>query len=188
MRRYTRRWRRSGRASAPSRSRCSFGSQRESGRCLRRPGAVLRLTGVLARRRSVRRAPARVRGILDHAARATCRTPISSRPNAVRSAMRSYTSTAELGLRVSQQVYLDAFYDAGNLWERPRDFDPTRLFRGAGFGGVARHSARSPRHRSRLWVRPRGLSTGTRIPSGKSTSSSVRSSNRSSNAFHVPRD
>ncbi|MDB4874151.1 MAG: outer membrane protein assembly complex, YaeT protein [Gemmatimonadetes bacterium] len=45
-----------------------------------------------------------------------------------------YTSTAELGLRVNQQLYLDAFYDAGNLWERPRDFDPTRLFRGAGFG------------------------------------------------------
>jgi outer membrane protein insertion porin family len=35
---------------------------------------------------------------------------------------------------VSQQLYLDAFYDAGNLWERPRDFDPTRLFKGAGFG------------------------------------------------------
>lgn len=46
-----------------------------------------------------------------------------------------YTSTVELGLRVNQQMYLDAFYDAGNLWARPRDFDPTRLFRGAGFGG-----------------------------------------------------
>jgi outer membrane protein insertion porin family len=45
-----------------------------------------------------------------------------------------YTSTAELGLRVSQQLYMDAFYDAGNLWEHPRDFDPTRLFRGAGVG------------------------------------------------------
>ncbi len=45
-----------------------------------------------------------------------------------------YTSTAELGLRVSQQLYIDAFYDAGNLWDRPSDFDPTRLFRGAGFG------------------------------------------------------
>ncbi|MEP6495202.1 MAG: outer membrane protein assembly factor BamA [bacterium] len=45
-----------------------------------------------------------------------------------------YTSTVELGLRVSQQMYIDGFYDAGNLWERPRDFDPTRLFRGAGFG------------------------------------------------------
>jgi outer membrane protein insertion porin family len=45
-----------------------------------------------------------------------------------------FKSTAELGLRVNQQLYLDAFYDAGNLYERPRDFDPTRLFRGAGFG------------------------------------------------------
>jgi outer membrane protein insertion porin family len=45
-----------------------------------------------------------------------------------------YSSSAELGLRVNQQLYLDAFYDVGNLWERPRDFDPTRLFRGAGFG------------------------------------------------------
>jgi outer membrane protein insertion porin family len=45
-----------------------------------------------------------------------------------------YTSTAELGLRLNQQLYIDAFYDAGNLWARPRDFDPTRLFRGAGFG------------------------------------------------------
>ena len=45
-----------------------------------------------------------------------------------------YTSTVELGLRVSQQLYMDAFYDAGNVWERPSDFDPTRLFRGAGFG------------------------------------------------------
>jgi outer membrane protein assembly complex, YaeT protein len=45
-----------------------------------------------------------------------------------------FTSTVELGLRVSQQLYLDAFYDAGNIWERPSDFNPTRLFRGAGFG------------------------------------------------------
>jgi outer membrane protein insertion porin family len=47
-----------------------------------------------------------------------------------------YTSTLELGLRVSQQLYVNGFYDAGNLWERPRDFDPTRLFRGAGFGAA----------------------------------------------------
>jgi outer membrane protein insertion porin family len=45
-----------------------------------------------------------------------------------------YTNTAELGLRFNQQLYIDAFYDAGNIWERPRDFNPTRLFRGAGFG------------------------------------------------------
>ncbi len=45
-----------------------------------------------------------------------------------------FRSTIELGLRVNQQLYVDSFYDAGNLWAEPRDFDPTRLFRGAGFG------------------------------------------------------
>jgi outer membrane protein insertion porin family len=45
-----------------------------------------------------------------------------------------YTNTVELGLRVSQQLYMDAFYDAGNIWARPQDFNPTRLFRGAGVG------------------------------------------------------
>ncbi len=47
-----------------------------------------------------------------------------------------YTSSAELGLRLTSQLYLDAFYDAGNIWNRPSDFDPTRLFRGAGVGGA----------------------------------------------------
>jgi outer membrane protein insertion porin family len=46
-----------------------------------------------------------------------------------------FKTTAELGLRLNQQLYFDAFYDAGNLWDRPKDFDPTRLFRGAGIGG-----------------------------------------------------
>jgi outer membrane protein insertion porin family len=46
-----------------------------------------------------------------------------------------YTNSVELGLRFNQQIYLDAFYDAGNLWARPQDFNPTRLLRGAGFGG-----------------------------------------------------
>ncbi len=45
-----------------------------------------------------------------------------------------FASTAEIGLRFNQSVYLNAFYDAGNLWLRPRDFDPTRLFRGSGVG------------------------------------------------------
>ena len=45
-----------------------------------------------------------------------------------------FTSTAEIGLRFNQSLYLSAFYDAGNIWARPRDFDPSRLFRGAGFG------------------------------------------------------
>jgi outer membrane protein insertion porin family len=46
-----------------------------------------------------------------------------------------YTQTAELGVRFNQMLYIDAFYDAGNLWARPADFNPTRLFRGVGFGG-----------------------------------------------------
>jgi outer membrane protein insertion porin family len=45
-----------------------------------------------------------------------------------------FTTTAELGVRFGPQLYLNAFYDAGNIWGRPRDFDPTRLFRGAGVG------------------------------------------------------
>jgi outer membrane protein insertion porin family len=45
-----------------------------------------------------------------------------------------FTTTAELGLRVNQMFYVNAFYDAGNLYNHPRNFDPTRLFRGAGFG------------------------------------------------------
>lgn len=45
-----------------------------------------------------------------------------------------FTSTAEIGIRFNQSLYISAFYDAGNIWDRPRDFDPTRLFRGAGFG------------------------------------------------------
>jgi outer membrane protein insertion porin family len=44
------------------------------------------------------------------------------------------TTTAEVGLRFGPQLYLNAFYDAGNIWARPSDFDPTRLFRGAGVG------------------------------------------------------
>lgn len=45
-----------------------------------------------------------------------------------------FTTTAEIGLRFNANLYINAFYDAGNIWDRPRDFDPTRLFRGAGFG------------------------------------------------------
>jgi outer membrane protein insertion porin family len=47
-----------------------------------------------------------------------------------------FTTSAELGLRVSPQLYLSTFFDAGNLWARARDFNPTRLFRGAGVGAA----------------------------------------------------
>ena len=42
--------------------------------------------------------------------------------------------TAEYALRLGGQVGISVFYDAGNVWRRPGDFDPTRMFRGAGVG------------------------------------------------------
>jgi len=45
-----------------------------------------------------------------------------------------FSMTAQVGLRWSSMVYSDLFYDAGNVYALPRDFDPTRLFRGAGVG------------------------------------------------------
>lgn len=46
-----------------------------------------------------------------------------------------FVTTAELGLRINQSVYLNTFMEGGNVWARPRDFDPTRLFRSVGVGG-----------------------------------------------------
>jgi outer membrane protein insertion porin family len=69
-------------------------------------------------------------------------TPIGYNPRAGRDqAARTsfgnavYTSSAELGLRLNQQLGLSVFYDVGNIWHRPTEFDPTRVFRGAGVGG-----------------------------------------------------
>jgi outer membrane protein insertion porin family len=45
-----------------------------------------------------------------------------------------FLMTGEVGLRLSQMFYVNAFYDAGNLWARAADWNPTRLFRGAGIG------------------------------------------------------
>jgi outer membrane protein insertion porin family len=45
-----------------------------------------------------------------------------------------FSSTAEVGARISQTVYTSMFFDAGNVWTSPRDFNPTRMFRGAGVG------------------------------------------------------
>ncbi len=62
--------------------------------------------------------------------------PNTSTSNAVLQSFGNvfFVSTAELGLRISSQFYVNLFYDAGNLWAHPRDFNPTRLFRGAGIG------------------------------------------------------
>ncbi len=55
-------------------------------------------------------------------------------PNAFGKAF--FTMTGEIGMRVSQMLYLSAFFDAGNVWSRPAQYDPTRLFRGAGIGAA----------------------------------------------------
>jgi outer membrane protein insertion porin family len=44
--------------------------------------------------------------------------------------------TVEAGARVSQSLYVDAFFDAGNVYRSARQWDPSRLFRGAGFGAA----------------------------------------------------
>ena len=55
-------------------------------------------------------------------------------PNAFGKAF--FSMTGELGMRVSQMLYLSAFFDAGNVWSRPSQYNPTRLFRGAGLGAA----------------------------------------------------
>lgn len=42
--------------------------------------------------------------------------------------------TAELGMRVSQTLYMNVFTDAGNVYRRARQYNPSRMFRSAGFG------------------------------------------------------
>ena len=42
--------------------------------------------------------------------------------------------TASYDLRLSDQISVGLFYDAGNVWRDPWDIDPTKLYRGAGLG------------------------------------------------------
>ena len=64
--------------------------------------------------------------------------PSTSTSNATINSFGStfFAATAEIGVRVSSSFYANVFYDAGNLWAHPRDFNPTRLFRGAGIGAA----------------------------------------------------
>ena len=48
---------------------------------------------------------------------------------------KSYASfTVEAGARISQALYVSTFLDAGNVYRTARQYDPTRLYRGAGVG------------------------------------------------------
>ena len=50
---------------------------------------------------------------------------------------KSYAGfTVEAGARISQSLYISSFFDAGNVYRSARQWDPTRLFRGAGFGAA----------------------------------------------------
>jgi outer membrane protein insertion porin family len=50
---------------------------------------------------------------------------------------KSYAAfSIEAGARISQSLYVSAFFDAGNVYRSARQWDPTRLFRGAGFGAA----------------------------------------------------
>jgi outer membrane protein insertion porin family len=42
--------------------------------------------------------------------------------------------TAEYAVRISDNISVSTFLDAGNVWRDPRSIDPTRLYRGAGLG------------------------------------------------------
>jgi outer membrane protein insertion porin family len=42
--------------------------------------------------------------------------------------------SAEYAMRVSDNISLGLFYDAGNVWREPREINPMRLARGAGIG------------------------------------------------------
>ena len=45
-----------------------------------------------------------------------------------------FSSTAEVGIRFNAMFYVNGFFDAGNVYRRVQQFDPTRLFRGTGIG------------------------------------------------------
>ena len=48
---------------------------------------------------------------------------------------KSYAAfTVEAGARISQALYLNIFTDAGNVYRRVREYNPTRLFRSVGAG------------------------------------------------------
>jgi len=45
-----------------------------------------------------------------------------------------FASTAQFGVQLSSNLYLNTFVDAGNIWDRAAAFNPTDLLTGAGVG------------------------------------------------------
>src|SRR6185503_10919617 len=80
----------------------------------------------------IRRAASRLRRVLDHPERVQPWRRSSRRPRFV---VRKRVLRRDGGARAqNQSIYLNTFFEGGNVWNKPREFDPTRLFRSAGFG------------------------------------------------------
>jgi len=64
--------------------------------------------------------------------------PLSNSGRAtVQSFGKAYAAfTMEVGARISQMIYFNIFSDAGNVYARAREYNPTRLFRSVGFGAA----------------------------------------------------
>jgi len=45
-----------------------------------------------------------------------------------------FSMTTQLAFRLGSQMSISVFTDAGNIWRKAADIDPTQLFRGAGVG------------------------------------------------------
>ena len=70
-------------------------------------------------------------------------TPGGFNPNASSSSAsqssfgKSYAAfTTEFGARLSQSIYVDLFFDAGNVYRTASQYDPSRLYRGIGIGAA----------------------------------------------------
>jgi outer membrane protein insertion porin family len=86
--------------------------------------------------------------------------------------------STELGARVSQSLYFDVFFDAGNVYRTYSQFDPSRLFRGVGVGAaVSRRSDPS----ASTWVEvDQAAVVDGPTPAGNFTSGWATSSNQRS--------
>ena len=76
------------------------------------------------------------------------------RARGLRSARHTSRRTAEFGLRMNQSLYVNMFAEAGNVWARAREIDPTRLFRSLGIGCLGNYAVRPTWARLCLWPGP----------------------------------
>jgi hypothetical protein len=88
----------------------------------------------------------RLRGVRHHARRGSTRPRADpTRRARTPSASRTQAFTVELGARISQALYVNSFFDAGNVYRNARQYNPLRLYRSFGIGGRGHLSPRPPR-------------------------------------------